>query len=103
MPNLSITEYRRLGHDVEGSPIPAGLEPSLRIQNVTFSSTMGVSQPFLDGTRFVRIVPDEDVRLRFVPLHDSPTVSLADMIVVAGQTEFFCVSAGQSIAVRSTT
>lgn len=99
MPNLSITEYVAVGHDILGSPLPAGLEPAFTIQNITFDQSPRKSTNFQPRTKFVRLVSDVDVRLRFERAGETTGVSLSDTLMVAGQTEFFAVETGSAVNV----
>lgn len=97
MANLSVGEYGNLGNDLQGGIIPAGREPATVIQNVTFSTGLvGRSSAFTKDTRFVRLVSDVNVRLRF---GDNPTATASDALMVAGQTEFFSVGPGMKVSV----
>lgn len=90
MANLSITEYRKVAHDLEGSPLPAGEEPALTHQNITFTTTAGQSATFNPDARFIRISADADCR---VIIGTDPTaVSNSGTLLVAGQAEFFGIN-----------
>lgn len=95
MSNLSITEYRSVGRDVNGSPLPAGLAPAVTIQNVTFTATAAASNAFNDETVFVRIVADADCRIVF---GTAPTATSTDTLMVAGNAEYFGVKAGLKVS-----
>ncbi|MCU7888872.1 MAG: hypothetical protein KZQ66_21290 [Candidatus Thiodiazotropha sp. (ex Lucinoma aequizonata)] len=97
MANLSINEYGNLGHDLQGSILPAGLEPAAVIQNIAFTKTLSAqSSAFHSDTRFVRLVSDVNVRLKF---SYNPTADQNDSLMVAGQTEFFAVRPTMKVSV----
>lgn len=93
MANLTITEYRKVGRDLEGSPLPAGEEPALIHQNITFSTSAVQSSAFNGSTRFVRVSADADCRIL---IGNDPTVANnTGALLVAGQTEFFGINTVQ--------
>lgn len=95
MSNLSVTEFQMLGRDLHGSPLPAGYAPPLTIQNVTFTATAGTSAAFAADTKFIRVVTDFDARIVF---GESPTATSSDMLMAAGQAEYFGVKPGDKIS-----
>ena len=99
MSNLSITEYEQLARGANGDRIPAGDEPSLVIQNVTFTTSSAQSAAFNSKTRFVRIISDVDAR--FV-IGENPTASASESsLISAGAPEYFGVNPGDKIAIIS--
>jgi len=93
MSNLSITEYRMLARDLNSSPLPAGQEPAVTHQNITFTTTAGQSDGMNNDTRFIRISADADCRIL---LGTDPTAGQTHTLMVAGQSEYFGVQPGGS-------
>lgn len=98
MSNLSITEYQYAGQSDNTVAFQAGLEPAVTHQNVTFTTTPAVqSVAFNTNTKLVRIISDADARVTFGA---NPTaVVTTDMLIVAGNAEYFAVAPGQKLSI----
>jgi hypothetical protein len=93
---MYISEYENLAFDEHGNVIQAGHEPSLTVQQVTYTATSGASTAFQANTRFIRVSCDAAAYLKFGL---APTaVTLVDLPVQANTPEFFGVNSGQQIA-----
>jgi hypothetical protein len=96
---LDITEYNQLASDGRGNPVPTGLEPSRRVQQLTIGASSSSSEP-LDGvTCFIRVHTDATCRIKF-----SKTGEAADATchrLPAGATEFYGVPPGSGIVVSA--
>lgn len=99
MSNLSIAEYRTLGRDRSGHPLPAGEEENVTIQNLTFTTSSVQSSAFNSETKLVRIVADADSRVLF---GTNPTAiasgGSASIFLPAGSVEYFGVLPNMMLA-----
>jgi hypothetical protein len=85
MPIAWITEYGELGLDGRGQVIPIPAAPALRTQRILFSRSMACD-PFLPGTRLVRILTSADGFMLFC---DKPGVATAACEPVLERQEIF--------------
>lgn len=92
---LYIQEYEDLAQDRAGNHIPAGNEPAVASQRVTF--TVAAQSAAFDGrTRFVRLIADADA---FVAFGDNPTATASSMKINADTAEYFGVRPGIKLSV----
>ena len=100
MATLYITEYAALQSTsyVGGSSFTAQTpkEPAVATQIVAISGSSTQSSPFNPLTRFVRLHPDNICSYAFGP---NPTAVTTANRMIAGQTEYFGVNNGDSVAV----
>lgn len=92
---LYISEYHQLAI-AGGAVVAAGVEPALVEQIVAVGAGSAVSAPFSGATRFVRVHTDSICSIAFGA---APTALTAMKRLAAGQTEFFGVQPGHSVAV----
>lgn len=91
-----ITEYSHAARRAV-SVIPVGLEPSLTVQNVTFT-TAAASNPFNGETHLIRVKADIKAYIRIGK--PGQTVALAtDTDLEANSAEYFGVTPGDVISV----
>jgi hypothetical protein len=85
---LYITEYQGQPKDFSGNVIPAGLEPALATQRLTFTATANVlSAAFNVKTTFIRVHVDAAA---FIRIATTPTVTATNgSKMAANTTEFF--------------
>jgi hypothetical protein len=100
MASLYISEYRAQPIDYNGSAVPVGQEPSIATQKISISGTSAQSAAFQSTTRFIRAHTDAICSVAFGL---NPTATASDARMVAGQTEFWGVAAGQKVAVITNT
>ncbi len=94
MAKLYITEYVSQPFDTNGQRIPAGQEPGVTTQVVTFTTTTQ-SAAFNAKTKFVRVHTDAICSVEF---GENPTATTSSARMVAGSTEFFGVVPGHKVA-----
>lgn len=85
MATFSITEYKQLGRDLQGSALPAGEEPALDRHTFTFTTSSALSQEIPEGTNVVRIIADTDC---YFAVGTNPDASVKGSMLPAGQVEF---------------
>lgn len=100
MGSLYISEYAGLEVARNGQTIQAGAEPSLATQKITTSGTSAQSAAFNAKTKFIRVHTDAIVSITFGA---DPTATTDHARMVAGQTEYFAVTAGQKLAAITNT
>ncbi len=88
---LYVTEYQSQSKDFQGNVVPAGVEPPLAEQRLTFTATASVpSSTFNAKTTFIRVHTDAAC---FIKLGDSPTTTATNAKkLAANTTEFFGLS-----------
>jgi len=97
---LYISEYHRSGIALNGQTLAAGEEPSIATQKITISGASAQSAAFNANTKFIRVHTSEICSITF---GSNPTATVAHARLVAGQTEYFSVFAGQKVAVITNT
>jgi hypothetical protein len=95
MSYLSVVEFQQVGRDYNSSPLPAGKLPGLATQNVSFTGTANESAAFNAETNFIRVVSDVDAR---VSVGEDPSATQDDVLIAAGQAEYFGVTPGHKIS-----
>jgi len=100
MANLYIQEYLKVATDGQGHVVQAGIEPAIKSQKVTFT-TSTQSNAFDNSTTFVRLYSDTACYLLF---GTNPTAVTASGLPLAANTaEFFAIYPGQSLKVAAVT
>jgi hypothetical protein len=92
---LYISEYRAQALDYSGLAVPVGKEPSTATQIVAIGVASTPSAAFQPTTRFVRLHTDAICSVAFGP---APVATPNNARMAAGQTEFWGVLGGQSVA-----
>jgi len=94
---VSVVEFVGLA---SGSGQKAGVVqlPPVASQSLTFSATPGLSAAFNTATRIIRVQSDTN---GFVAVGLAPVAAVTDLPIAAGVTEYFGVSPGHKISVRS--
>lgn len=93
-----VTEYAdaaRVFPNAGGAVIPAGQEPALTVQSVTYT-TATESAAFNSRTRMVRVYTSADARVAF---GDAPVAVAGSTPVTGKVAEFFGVAPGQKISI----
>lgn len=93
MATLQITEYDKLAVDSGGHSVPVGLEKSLAVQNVTYSTATS-SSALNERTRIVRLIADVDAHVNF-----GGTATVSSTRLEANVAEYFGVHGGETISV----
>lgn len=88
MAKLYIAEYSSLGIDKSGRALVSPNEPPINEQVVDFSSGVAASSTFNKETKFIRIHTDADCSIL---IGESPTATVNNQRMVAGQTEYKAV------------
>ena len=97
MADVWITEYARPAL-TNGVGVPAGEEPSLAVQKVTFTTTTQ-SAALNAKTTFVRLKADGDFHFKVGnSVADTPTATTNDTPVSADVAEYFGAAPGVKIA-----
>lgn len=91
-----ITEYREAALTGAGVGVPAGKEPALAHQTVTFTTATS-SAAFNANTRLIRIQCDAAAHLKFGPVGQTATTSHTPVNANAG--EYFGVNPGDEVSV----
>lgn len=79
---LRITEYAEAATDRRGRLVPVAIEPAVAEQSVAVSGTSASSAAFSATTRWVRLLADEDVHVKFgLP---TPTATTSHQLLRAG-------------------
>lgn len=97
MSNLNVTEYAEIAKNSLSAPIAAAKEPSITVQNVTFT-TATPSSAFNADTRFVRVISDADCHVAF---GSDPTATTSSTKLKADIEYYFGVTAGHKVSVVS--
>jgi hypothetical protein len=92
MAQLWITEYEDMA--IAGGFVPAGQEPAVTTQNVTFT-TATQSAAFKNSTRFIRVVASAACHLAF---GTNPTATTDTTRLAAGAAEYFGVKGGHKVS-----
>jgi len=96
MSKLNITQYEHMGRDPKSSPVPVGENSETVSDDVSFTSSSVQSDAFNVRTSFVRLVSSADCRLSFGV---NPTAAATDVLLVAGQSEYFGLNGKYSLRV----
>ena len=101
MATLYIAEGVSIGGNISFAT-PGMQMPPIKEQTLSIGGASVASQPFDSHTRVVRIHVDAICSIAWnFPGGSAPVASAANMRLVAGQTEYFGASPGQSLAVIS--
>ncbi len=94
MSTMNVREYERLA--VEGSSqfAPAGAEPAVAGENVSYTTTTA-GTAFTSTTRFVRVYVDAD---SYIDFGSAPTAAAGGCFLPAGSVEYFGVQPGHKVA-----
>ena len=95
---LYITEFRKLGEDVQGRSVPVANWPANRKQTLSFTAT-AASSAFKSGTRFIRIVASTAFHYN---VGDAPLATTNDALLPANTVEIIGVSPSDKIAAIDT-
>ena len=95
MAECYISEYREAAITGPGQGVPAGMEPELTSQKVTFT-TATQSAVFTANTHLVRVQCDAASHIKFGP---NPTATTNDKPMNANAGEYFGVIPGQRLSV----
>ena len=96
MAKLYISEYKTLTRDNRGHMLPGGQEPGAVEQSVAIGGGSLQSEPFGEGTRFIRVNTDTACSLIF---GDDPVATTDAKRLPANATEYFGVQPGMKLAV----
>lgn len=99
MGNLYITEYVRMGRDVDGKAIPVGEEPGTD-QPVVVYTTHIESAAFSSKTVLVRVHTDAICSILF---GTAPVATTGNKRLAANQTEYFSVIPGSGLKLSAVT
>lgn len=94
MSTVSVTQFSAIGVVSNGS-LMCPQSPFIASEDISASTVSAQSAAFDSQTRFVRVVSDANVRVRFGA---NPTATATDMPVRADQPEYFAVSPGLKLA-----
>ena len=92
---VSVTQFSAVGVVSNGS-LMCPQAPFVATEDINASTVSAQSAAFDGQTRFVRILSDANVRVRF---GSNPTATAADMPIRANSPEFVAVVSGDKIAV----
>ena len=92
---VSVTQFSSIGRVSNGS-LMCPQAPFVATEDINASAASAQSAAFDGATRFIRILSDANVRVRF---GSNPTAVATDMPVRANSPEFVAVVAGDRIAV----
>lgn len=95
MSTVSVTQFSAVGSVSNGS-LMCPQAPFIATEDISASTTSAQSAAFDSQTRFVRIMSDANVRVRF---GSNPTATATDMPIRANSPEFVAVVSGDKIAV----
>ncbi len=98
MANLYVTEYTTNSVN-SGQAVPVMQEPGTD-QVVSFSGTPGSSTAFGTNTKWVRVHTDGICSILF---GTAPSAATSNKRMIAGQTEYFAVYAGQKVSAITNT
>lgn len=93
---LYITEYEKLGLDLNGGLLMAPKEPALAHQKIAIGGSTGQSAAFNQLTRFLRISTDA---ICHVVVDKDPTATTTHGRWAADQTEVRAVNGADKVAV----
>jgi len=93
---VNIAEFEKMGRENAGGMLPIAEVPALATNSVTSSGASADSDAFNTETNFVRIKTDTDIYIEFGA---SPTAAPEDIMMAAGDTEYFAVTPGHVVAV----
>lgn len=96
MATLQVTELKNVKF-VSGSALPIAVLPAVAEQTVAISASSAASSAFNAATRFIRV--STDTACHILVGSGTPTATTGKTMLAAGQSEYFAVSAGHSIAV----
>jgi hypothetical protein len=97
MATLYISEYATAALEGAGQVVPCGSEPAILTQTVPIGGSSQVSNPFNAATHFVRVHCDTICSVAFS--FGAAVATLTSARLGAGQTEFFGVQPGMTVAV----
>lgn len=83
-----------MAYDLNGNPVPIAVEPSIVDQVVDFTASVA-STAFTPSTRFISIMSDADFHFK---VGETPAATVGNKKRLAGQVEYFAVTAGHKIA-----
>lgn len=92
---VSVTQFSAVGVVSNGS-LMCPQAPFVATEDINASTVSAQSAAFDGQTRFVRVVSDANVRVRF---GSDPTAVVTDMPIRANSPEFVAVVPGDKIAV----
>lgn len=92
MSKINITEYSALARAPGGGEAPVGMEPSVASRSYDVGVESASSKNFLRNTNFVRIIAEEDVRVRFSNADLEVVADEDSTLIPAGTSEYFGVS-----------
>ncbi len=92
---LYVTEYNTIGYGAASAPSPMAMEPALTDQVVT-ATTSTASTAFNAATKFIRMLPDTLVYVKFGA---SPTATATSQRLTANVEYWRAVVPGQKVAV----
>lgn len=95
MSTVSVTQFSAVGSVSNGS-LMCPQTPFISTEDINASTVSAQSAAFDSQTRFVRILSDANVRVRF---GSNPTATATDMPIRANSPEFVAVVSGDKIAV----
>lgn len=94
MSTVSVTQFSAIGSVSNGS-LMCPQVPFIATEDINTSTTSAQSTAFDSQTRFVRILSDANVRVRFGV---NPTATATDMPIRADSPEYFAVTSGLRLA-----
>lgn len=101
MAYLYVSEYEHISL-VSGGGVMVPQEPSVAEQRIAITGTSAASSAFNTRTKFVRVHTDAVCSVKFAS-SGTPEAVATEKRLASGQTEFFGVAAGGSVAVISNT
>lgn len=109
MTTLYINEYQKSAHanaeewGYTDNGLQVAKEPAITSQTVAIGGSSVLSNPFGLTTRLVRIHADSVCSILFGAVGTTPAAATTNARLAAGQTEYFGVAPGMTIAVIANT